>query len=206
LGSTVPPRGRAGPHPDPPADLDKRHLPIARIDGTLFRIHGARRRPLFFGTTGENRFDDPRSEFGVLYAGLSEACAFIETFGEPLDVPFVTEAQLSERKLTLIEVRTPLRLVDLRGSKLRRLGADARLFAGDHGPAQRWSRAFFEHRDRPDGLLYRARHDAGEYAVALFDRAERAVRARAARATLASPANRALVAGLLRKYGFGLLP
>jgi hypothetical protein len=26
-----------------------------------------------------NRFDDPRRAFGVLYAGKSEACAFIES-------------------------------------------------------------------------------------------------------------------------------
>jgi hypothetical protein len=161
---------------------------------------------MFFGATGENRFDDPRREFGVLYAGLSAACAFIETFGEPLDIAFVTEAQLADRRLTRIDVRSALRLVDLRGSKLRPLGADARLFAGDHAPAQLWSRAFFDHPDRPDGLLYRARHDAGEYAVALFDRAARSVRPRSTHATLASPANRSLVAGLLTKYGFGLLP
>ncbi len=202
----MPPRGRPGPHPSPPADLAKRQLPIARIEEPLFRIHGARRGPLFFGTTGENRFDDPRRVFGVLYAGLSPACAFIETFGEPLDLPFVTQAQLAERRLTRIDVRAPLRLVDLRGSKMRQLGADARLFAGEHAPAQLWSRAFFEHPDRPNGLLYRARHDAGEYAVALFERAARSIRPRPTRTTLASPANRVLVAGLLGKYGFGLLP
>jgi hypothetical protein len=132
----VPPRGRPGPHPPPPADLAKRQLPIERVAGPLFRVHRARHGALFFGTSGENRFDDPRKEYGVLYAGLSPACAFIETFGEPLDVPFVTEAQLAERKLTLIEARAPLRLVDLRGPKLRRLGADARLFAGDHDQAR----------------------------------------------------------------------
>jgi hypothetical protein len=201
----VPPR-RPGPHPPPPPDLRDRHLPLAPTGGPLFRVHAIRHGVLYFGSSGDNRFDDPRREYGVLYAGLSAACAFVETFSDPLDVPFVTEAQLAQRKLSRIEVLAPLRLVDLRGSQLRRLGADARLFAGDHAPAQLWSRAFFDHPARPEGLLYRARHDAGESSVALFDRARPSLRAETARATLASPASRPLLAGLLARYGLGLVP
>ena len=202
----MPPKGRPGPNPPPPSDLSSRRLPLERIGGPLFRVHASRHGVLHFGTSGDNRFDDPRRAYGVLYAGLSAACAFIETFSDPLDVPFVTGAQLAQRKLSRIEVLAPLLLVDLRGSHLRRLGADARLFAGDHAPAQLWSRAFFDHPARPDGLLYRARHDAGEYSAALFDRAKPSVRAQTARATLASPGNRPLLAGLLGKYGLGLVP
>ena len=68
----------------------------------LHRVHRTRNAPLFFDATGENRFDDPRREFGVLYASESAACAFIETFAEPLDFPFVTVAQLAARKLSLL--------------------------------------------------------------------------------------------------------
>lgn len=71
-------------------------MPLVRVAGPLHRVHRVSRAPLFFGTTGDNRFDDPRRAFGVLYAGESEACAFIETFAEPLDVPFVTLAQLCD--------------------------------------------------------------------------------------------------------------
>ncbi|OFX25432.1 MAG: hypothetical protein A2V77_15230 [Anaeromyxobacter sp. RBG_16_69_14] len=202
----VPPRRHPGPHPPPPSDLSSRRLSLTPVARPLFRIHASRHRPLYFGSSGDNRFDDPLQAYGVLYAGLSAACAFIETFSDPLDYPFVTETQLAQRKLTRIEVRAPLLLVDLRGSHLRRLGADARLFAGDHAPAQLWSRAFFAHPAQPDGLLYRARHDAGEYAVALFDRAKRSMRPQPMRATLSSPANRSLIAGLLAKYGLGLVP
>jgi RES domain len=175
------------------------------VSGPLHRVHRAARTPLFFGKTGENRFDDPAHVFGVLYAGESEACAFIETFAEPLDVPFVTLAQLGARKLSVIEVTEPLRLVSLVGADLRRLGADARLFAGDHTVAQAWARALHEHPARPDGLRYPARHDPGELAVAVFDRAKAKLRARVAKHTLADPRAQKLVARLLDKYGLGLV-
>ena len=168
-------------------------------------MHRAAKAPLFFGSTGENRFDDPRQDFGVLYTGESPACAFIETFGDPLDIPFVTVAQLEARKLSLVELAAPLRVVSLDGADLRRLGADARLFAADHAVAQAWSRALHEHPARPDGLRYPARHDPGELALAVFDRAKRNLRARVAKHTLAGPENRTLVAELLDRYGLGLL-
>jgi hypothetical protein len=196
---------RPGIHPGPPDDLARRDLPIASVSGRLFRVHRARRAPLFFGKTGDNRFDDPGREYGVLYAGASEACAFIETFAEPLDFPFVTHRQLEARKLSAIEILSPLRLVSLAGADLRRIGADARLFAADHAVAQRWSRALHEHPARVDGLRYPARHDPDQLAVALFDRARPRVRARLAREPLAARRHRALVAELLDRYGLGLV-
>jgi hypothetical protein len=47
---------RLGP---PPHDLDKRELPIARLEGAWLRLHAARREPVYFGRTDLNRFDDP---------------------------------------------------------------------------------------------------------------------------------------------------
>jgi hypothetical protein len=62
-----------------------------------------------------------------------------------------------------------LRLVDLTGD-LVTLQADARLWSGDYGPAQAWSRAFYEHPDTVDGLLYPSRHAQTRVCVALYDR------------------------------------
>jgi hypothetical protein len=201
----VPRSPRPGPHPLPPDDLRDRDLPIVPIAGPLHRVHRATRAPLFFGKTGENRFDDPAHAFGVLYVGESEACAFIETFGEPLDAPFVTVAQLTGRKLSTVEVLEPLRLVSLAGGDLRRIGADARLFAADHEVAQAWARALHDHPSRPDGLRYPARHDPGELAVGVFDRAKPRLQARVAEHTLGDPEAQKLVARLLDKYGLGLV-
>jgi RES domain-containing protein len=201
----VPRSSRPGPHPLPPDDLRDRDLPIVALAGPLHRLHRASRAPLFFGRTGENRFDDPAHAFGVLYAGESEACAFIETFAEPLDVPFVTVAQLAGRKLSVIQVLEPLRLVSLAGADLRRIRADARLFAADHAVAQAWARALHDHPAGPDGLRYPARHDPGELAVAVFDRAKAKLQARVAKHTLADPGAQKLIARLLDKYGLGLV-
>ena len=198
-------RPRPGVHPGPPDDLARGNLPLVSVSGPLFRVHRTRHAPLFFGKTGDNRFDDPRGEYGVLYAGATEACAFIETFGEPLDFPFVTRAQIDARKLSEIELLKPLRLVDLCGSNLRRVGADARLFAAHHSVAQRCSRAPHDHPAQPDGVRYPARHDPGALAVALFDRARRSVRAHVARDALGATGNRALLAQLLDTYGLGLV-
>lgn len=202
----MPPRGRPGLHPDPPPDFARRRLLLAPISAPLYRIHSVRHRPVFFGKTGDNRFDDSRRVFGVLYAGLTPDCAFVETFSEELAFPFVTERRLAERILTRIELAAPVRVVDLRGAHLRQLGADARLLAGEHAPAQRWSRAIFEHPAAPDGILYRARHDPAQSALALFERARRALRPHRTRRALTAPENADLLARLLKKYGLGLLP
>jgi len=196
---------RPGVHPGPPDDLARRDLPLVSVSGHLFRVHRTHHAPLFFGKTRDNRFDDPRGEYGVLYAGASAACAFIEAFAEPLDIPFVTRAQLDASKLSEIEIVKPLHLVNLAGADLRRVGADARLFAAHHSVAQRWSRALYDHPALPDGVRYPARHDPDELAVALFDRARRSVRAHVAREALGARSQRALLAQLLDKYRLGLV-
>lgn len=178
---------------------------MLELHRALYRIHRADHDPIFFGRTGDNRFDDPHRAYGVLYAGESDACAFIEAFGEPLDLPFVTEADVSARKLSQVDLLSRVRVVDLTGAGLRRLGADARLFAADHAVAQLWSRALHDHPAQPDGIRYPARHDPKQVAVALFERARPRVRARISKDTLGHASNRALLARLLDRYGLGLL-
>lgn len=131
---------------------------------------------LHFGRTLQNRFDAAGSEFGVLYLGADPYCCFIETFGQETGVRFVTMSALAASSLTEIRSRRKLRLIDLASSGgLARVGADGRLCSGDHAVAQRWSRALWSHRIRPDGLCYPARHDPARKAVALYDRAARSV-------------------------------
>jgi len=200
----VPSSPRPGPHPGPPADFAARPLPLVTVGGKLYRVHRRQHNPLFFGKTGDNRFDDALQKYGVLYASMTEEGAFIETFGEPLEVGFVTEAQLGARKLSQIEIVKPLKLVDLDGRELRRMGADARLFSGQHDVAQLWSRAAYDHPAAPDGLRYPARHDPSQQAVALFERARPRLRARVAAEALGAKSNAARLARLLERYGLGL--
>jgi hypothetical protein len=162
-----------GPHPEPPSDLHARALPVVTHGGSLFRTHLRSDAPFYFGRTGRNRFDDPLGEYAVLYAARDAFGAFIETFGQVTGRRTVGVGELKGRYLTEFYPTAPLILVDLVTSGcLARVGADSRLFAGSRAVAQRWSRAIYEHPDRPrvHGILYPARHNHTRAAVAVFNR------------------------------------
>lgn len=190
-------------HPDPPADLAQRHLPVAVLDRSWVRIYRCAFDPLYFGRSGGNRWDAPAGEFGVLYAGGDAHCAFIETLGQTTGNVLVTAAALAERCLGEIQVRRPLRLVDLTGAGLAQLGADARLTTGAHVVAQRWSLALWQHPTAVDGIIFRARHDPSRIAVAIYDRAVAAVTATPG-LSLGDPRQTRQLAAILDTYGFGL--
>jgi hypothetical protein len=139
----------------------------------------------------------------VLYASETLDGAFVETFGRSPGVNTVSQGQLAARSLALIEAFRPLRLVDLTGAGLARIGATNSLTAGPHSMAQRWSRALWSHRSRPDGLLYRARHDPACFCVAIFSRAARSLRA-VPQGGLLDAARQPLLAATLRRYDFSL--
>jgi len=196
----VPPE--PGPLPSPPGDLGERALPLRTIERSWFRFHAPGRAPVHFGRKAENRFNAPGGEFGVLYLAADPAGAFIEVFGRVSGPRVVTPGQLARRNLA--EVRPPrsLRLVNLIGAGLARIGADARLFAGEHEVARRWTAALHWHPQAPDGILYPARHDPSRQAAAVFNRVKGKFRTRSL-GRLDEQRNRALLAELLDRYGFG---
>jgi hypothetical protein len=125
-----------------------------------------------------NRFDDPDRAFGVLYVALEIYGAFLETFGRELGYRYVSMSQLRATGHAMVGARRTLRLVDLTGPGLARIGADASLCTGrDVEVTKRWARAFYTHPDSPDGILYRMRHDPSQIGLAIFDRAEQEVEA-----------------------------
>lgn len=139
-----------------------------------FRLHRDRFVSMHFSSSGSNRFDSPDGRFGTLYLAEQIGGAFVEVFCRQ------QQRQISEEFLARIHVaefRTTrsLRLVDLAGKGLIRMGLDARICTGDYGIAQQWSRAFYEHPDQADGIIYVSRHDPREKLVALFDRAQPAL-------------------------------
>ncbi len=195
-------------HPDPPKPFDSVHLLVRKFPASnlWFRIHRAAHAPLFFGTSRANRFDAPAGEFGVLYVGGDPHCAFIETFGHATGTLSVSEAELRARRLSTVRASRELRLVDLRGEGLARMGADAELTSGaDYRLSQRWALAIHEHPRRPDGLVYRARHDPARTSVAIFERVAPELTA-APGAALLDPTNTALLGQILNTYKFGLVP
>jgi hypothetical protein len=102
-----------------------------------------------------------------------------------------------------IEAKRLLRLVDLAGGGLARLGATAAIFTDDYAKAQEWSRALHDHPSGPDGLRYRLKHDPSRVGVAIFDRVG-ALRARPL-GTMIAPEHNKRLAAILKEYGFGLV-
>lgn len=154
----------------PPDDLRRRSIPIIEFKDRVFRTHSVHRNPVYYGRTAQNRFDAPDQSYGVVYAARDAACAFIETFAWAAGTSVVTSGALHDHALAELKPRRPLRLVDLTQSgALVKLGADARIFAGSHQPAQLWSKALHDHPVRIHGVLYPSRLDPSRHSLALFE-------------------------------------
>jgi len=193
-----------GHHPGPPPDLASRKPPIPRFRGPWFRIHRVVHGAIHFGRGHAYRFDAPAGEFGVLYVARTERGAFIETFGHDTGIRVLDHKELEVRALSRVDVVKPLRLVDLRGPGLARLGADGELLTGSYALSQAWALALHEHPSRPDGIAYRARHDPDQVCAALFERARPSITTTTLGAF--SDARLAtLLADLLDVYDFGLV-
>jgi hypothetical protein len=168
---------------------------------------------MYFNTGRIGRFNAPNGEYGVLYLGADPFCAFIETFGQAMrrndrGLSLISEQDLAERCLCRIDVKPghgPFRLVDLTGEGLARIGADNRLntTTSDRALPQRWALALWRHPQRPDGLLYRVRHDPARIGVALFDRVGDVLAVHHADNVLAKPD---ALSPILSAYGFALNP
>jgi hypothetical protein len=76
---------------------------------------------------------------------------------------------LRSRCLSTLTPKRDLRLVDLAGAGLTRIGADGRLTTGSYQIAQAWSQTLYRHPDRVDGLYYCSRYDPSKFCVALYD-------------------------------------
>ncbi len=137
--------------------------------------------PLGYGFS-PSRFSDPETtlippeRFGVVYFGSSIKVCFVEAIlrdrGVGRTATFPIEwAELEAWSCAEVRVETALRVVDLRGDGLVRMGIPtdvARASAQDL--ARIWSRALWAHDTKPDGLMYDSRLN-GETNVVVFDRA-----------------------------------
>lgn len=163
---------RPAPHPDSPEDLASRKLPLVQLEIAWFRIHKSQYSPLYYGYSGRNRFDAPKGEYGVMYVGADSCGCFIETFGWQTGYQVVAISELRLYSMSQLQSQRQLSLVDLTGSGLARIGADARLCNGEHRLAQKWALSLWSHPENVDGIYYRARHDPSRYCAAIFDRAQ----------------------------------
>ena len=132
--------------------------------------------PLGWGPAS-SRFSDPTGRaFGVVYLGSSAKVAFVETLlrdtADGRGGDCVLElAEIRKRSLAQIQVKEPLRLVDLTGDGCLRMGVPSDVVgSNDQRLAQRWSVGFHAHPDQPDGVYYPSRLNE-ERCIALYDRA-----------------------------------
>jgi hypothetical protein len=164
----------------PPGDLNDREPSIHLASPADFwhRSYRIGNAPVYFGRSKSRRWDSTDGDFGVLYLGADEYCAFMESIGRgALKTRFVPAYQLESTGLVKIRFKRTLRLIDMVTSGgLTRLGAESSLTSGpSYKNSQRWSRALREHPSKPDGIYYRSRHDPARMASALFDHCEDSV-------------------------------
>ena len=200
-----------GDHPLPHPELISQNPLIFTVKAgdVLYRHHPVAKDPIYFGTSGANRFDDhdcPRSHaFGVLYAGEDPQCCFIESCGPTTGVPAVSGAYLDARAMATLELTEDLRFIDLYSTGgLTRIGADGRLFTGSYKIAQKWSAALRGHSSKPAGIRYPSRHDHTRAAYAIYSRPATSFKV-GSLGSLMAPANRSLLNDILTLYKVGLL-
>ena len=195
-----------GPHPEPPSDLHQHALPIRTVPAgtSLLRIYPLGYSPSYFDVSDRHRFNAPNGEFGTLYAGDDDHCAFAETLLRNLDLRVVSMTDLAGRGRSRVDLLGDLRLVDLTGSGLAQIRADGRLTTGDYQVAQRWSLALHDHPDQPDGLMWRSRFDQGRTCYAMYDRARSGVQLMPL-GPLDDPAFTPKLVAILDEYRIGLV-
>jgi hypothetical protein len=187
----------------PPCDFAERDLPIEPVPAgaTFVRIHRSDHAALYFGASGDNRFDDSERRYGVCYAARTLEGAFAETCLRLVGATLLPLSRLTDRLLSLLTATAELRLVELHGTGLARMGATAAVSSGTYDISQAWSRAIFAHPAGVDGIVYRSNHDNGELCVALFDRCRSRLSAHSPTDLLA---DRRRLASLLDRYNVGL--
>lgn len=154
--------------PPPPADLATRKLPLSRLSGRIYRIHQSKYSSLYFGKDGTCRFDDPLKKFGILYACPGPEGAFAEVFLRRLAKVLIEEDAIRERSLAVIRLESDA-FVDLTGDGLRRLSCDNRIATEvPYRTTALWSRALFEHPQKPAGIIYRSPHNPKIKCIAIF--------------------------------------
>jgi hypothetical protein len=149
--------------------------------GTLLcRIHRTAAGVLYFGPRTDprqrGRWDAPDDGYGVCYLAQRGHTAFSETLLRELDREEVSESgDLAARSLVGIQVIRALVLARMHGPGLRQMKATAAVVQGSYDVTWAWSHALHAHPQRVDGIVYRARHDDDDLAVALFERARDAI-------------------------------
>lgn len=161
--------------PLPPLDIaNRRPNFITLAENTVVeRFFTATFDPIYFDRSRDGRLNAPDGAYGVLYVAEQLRGAFAETFLREPGRTLLPLDHLRRKARVRLKPSRSLRLVDLRGFGLARIGATAEIAHGGlpYDAPQAWSKALHDHPLEPDGIAYTARHDDGALCYALFDRA-----------------------------------
>jgi hypothetical protein len=170
------------------------------------RIHDATKAPLWFGpapgASPSNRFDAPAAEYRVCYIGATIEGAFAETFLRNVPVTLLSLDDLAKRAASPVVTLREVTLVQFHGAGLAKLGATAAVAHGPYSVSRQWALSCWQHPRSPDGLIYRARHDDDQLAIALFDRADDSIDTPTPPILVSA---RPELPALLSRYGIGLV-
>jgi hypothetical protein len=142
----------------------------------VVRIHHAAFGAIWFGpergAAPAYRFDAPGGEYRTCYAAESLDGAFAETILHGrAGTRFLAKAFIHQRAFSTVRVERDLTLAKLCDDGLFWHGTEAGISASiDYTEPRRLALNFFQEVLDLDGIVYRARHNNGEYCYALFDR------------------------------------
>ncbi|WP_244635274.1 RES family NAD+ phosphorylase [Methylosinus sp. C49] len=128
---------------------------------------------IHFDRSRDGRLNAPDASYGVLYVAENLRGAFAETFLRAPGRTLLPLDLLRRKARVRLRVTRELRLIELRGYGLARVGATAEITHGGlpYDAPQAWSKALHDHPLMVDGIAYSARHDDEALCYALFDRA-----------------------------------
>jgi RES domain len=158
--------------PLPSRELFERSLPRRKPPKTLIRLSRQEfRDPIFWSTKGKYRFDSPMARYGILYTAATLEGAVLEVFGDRWsEHRAVSEQLLRSYNLVKLNIAPRLWMVNTLGPNLVLAGIDARLFAStDYEKTQAWGRAFMDHPQKFDGILYHSRENPRQLNYAFFE-------------------------------------
>jgi hypothetical protein len=198
-------------HPLPPDNFQSKLLPIKEYSQSWYRLNPADfDSAIYFDCeasrrhrSGKGRFDSGKLDYGILYAGQNERGAFIETFGRNLGIRTVSQIALQQRNLFEITSDRPLKIVDIWGANLSKLGIDSRISSGDYEVSRAWAKAIYQHPQKVDGICYHSRHEDTEICCGLFERTGGILRAKNLGNLIDS--NSRLLAKILKHYDYSLI-
>lgn len=167
----------------PPADINRRDLEVTRVaPAALCRVSRYDTGEPHFGRTGDCRFDDAQPDankrFGTCYFGFNLKVALAESVLHNLEpdidgfsVPVTEVSSRFALSFKAARKATTLKLVNLYGTALMRLGGNAELSGTpNYTLPQAWAAALVAHPAKIDGCIYMSRRINDSLAVVLFER------------------------------------